>query len=200
MPPGCSSQWPSSQGSRFQTPSFGPLFKVESVSCSVMSDSLRPHSPPGSSVHGISQARILEWVAIPADPGDRDQTQHLLHCRQILFCLNHQRLSLTIYKMGIYRTSLMVQWLRLCPSTAGGKGLIPGWGTKILLATQCGQKKKLKWRYKCLPSPGLLRKGAVLLGTRPGRTHSLASGPAASVCSVYFGNGWRRKQMQVFCC
>ena len=25
--------------------------------------------PPGSSVHGISQARILEWVAIPS-PGD----------------------------------------------------------------------------------------------------------------------------------
>ena len=23
------------------------------------------HSPPGSSVHGISQARILEWAAIP---------------------------------------------------------------------------------------------------------------------------------------
>ena len=26
-------------------------------------------SPPGFSVHGISQARILEWVAIPS-PGD----------------------------------------------------------------------------------------------------------------------------------
>ena len=26
-------------------------------------------SPPGSSVHGISQARILEWVAVPP-PGD----------------------------------------------------------------------------------------------------------------------------------
>ena len=26
-------------------------------------------SPPGSDVHGISQARILEWVAIPS-PGD----------------------------------------------------------------------------------------------------------------------------------
>jgi len=31
-------------------------------------------SPPGSSVHGISQARILEWVAMPSprdlpDPG-----------------------------------------------------------------------------------------------------------------------------------
>ena len=26
-------------------------------------------SPPGSSIHGILQARILEWVAIPS-PGD----------------------------------------------------------------------------------------------------------------------------------
>ena len=39
-----------------------------------MSDSLRPVDPPGSSVRGILQARILEWVAIPSaedlpDPG-----------------------------------------------------------------------------------------------------------------------------------
>ena len=36
------------------------------VSHSVMSDSLQPHgfSPPGFSVHGIFQARMLEWVAI----------------------------------------------------------------------------------------------------------------------------------------
>ena len=26
-------------------------------------------SPPGSSVHGILQARILEWVAMPPPPG-----------------------------------------------------------------------------------------------------------------------------------
>ena len=35
-------------------------------------------SPPGSSVHGILQARILEWVAIPFSRGSswpRDQTQ-----------------------------------------------------------------------------------------------------------------------------
>ena len=38
---------------------------------SVMPDSLRPHglSPPGSSVHGILQARILEWVAFPFSRG-----------------------------------------------------------------------------------------------------------------------------------
>ena len=38
-------------------------------------------SPPGSSVHGILQARILEWVAIPSfrelSP-PRDQTTSLL--------------------------------------------------------------------------------------------------------------------------
>jgi len=34
-------------------------------------------SPPGSSVHGISQARVLEWVAIPFSRGSsqpRNQT------------------------------------------------------------------------------------------------------------------------------
>ena len=67
----------------------------ESASCSVVSDSLRPHdcSSPGSSVHGILQVRILEWVAIPfsrRSSWPRDRTQVSLHCRQILYCLNHQ--------------------------------------------------------------------------------------------------------------
>ena len=33
----------------------------------------------------------------------------------------------------------MVQWLRLHSSNAGGIGLIPGQGTEILQAIQCGQ-------------------------------------------------------------
>ena len=41
-------------------------------------------------------------------------------------------------------TSLAVQWLRLCTSTAGVKSSIPGRGTKILSAVQCGQKEKKK--------------------------------------------------------
>ena len=36
--------------------------------------------------------------------------------------------------------SLVVQGLRLHASTAGGTDLIPGQGTKIPHATQCGQK------------------------------------------------------------
>ena len=43
----------------------------ESVSHSVVSDSVQPMdcSPPSSSVHGILQARILEWLPFPS-PGD----------------------------------------------------------------------------------------------------------------------------------
>ena len=39
-------------------------------------------------------------------------------------------------------TSLVVQWLRLQASTAGGTGSIPGRGTEILHAAWHGQKKK----------------------------------------------------------
>ena len=45
-------------------------------------------SPPGSSIHGISQARIPGWVAISFSRGSsqpRDRLNpHLLHCRRIL--------------------------------------------------------------------------------------------------------------------
>ena len=40
----------------------------DSWESSVMSDSVRPYglySPPGSSVHGVHQARVLEWIAMP---------------------------------------------------------------------------------------------------------------------------------------
>ena len=45
-------------------------------SCPTLCDPM-DSSPPGSSVHGISQARILEWVAISfsrASSRPRDQT------------------------------------------------------------------------------------------------------------------------------
>ena len=50
-------------------------------------------SPPGSSVHGIFQARILEWVAISYFKGysrPRDQTHISWIGRQIFLPLSHQ--------------------------------------------------------------------------------------------------------------
>ena len=50
------------------------------------------YSPPGSSVHGIFQARLLEQIAIPfsLDLPYPASNLGLLHCRQIIYslCLN----------------------------------------------------------------------------------------------------------------
>ena len=49
-----------------------------------------------------------------------------------------------------------VQWFRHCASVAGGTGLTPDQGTKILHATQHGQKKKKKCQEEavCLALSG----------------------------------------------
>ena len=69
-------------GWRWGQTNFGLRYalKSESVSHSIVSDSLWPMdwSLPGSSVHGILQARILQWVAIPFSRGSsrpRDRTR-----------------------------------------------------------------------------------------------------------------------------
>ena len=54
-----------------------------STLCNAMDCSL-----PDSSLRGILQTKILEWVAMPSSRGSswpRDLNPHLLHCRQILY-------------------------------------------------------------------------------------------------------------------
>ena len=78
--------------------------KEVKVSHSVMSDSFRPHghmSTPawGGSVHGILQARILEWVAISFSRGiflTQELNLGLLHWRQILYHLSYQEAPKTM--------------------------------------------------------------------------------------------------------
>ena len=53
----------------------------------------RDRSPPDFSAHGILQARILEWMAIPfsrKSSWPKVRTCISRHCRQILYHLSHQ--------------------------------------------------------------------------------------------------------------
>ena len=54
-------------------------------------------SPPGSSIHGIFQARVLEWVAISFSRWviflTLGSKPSLPHCRWILYQLNHKGTS-----------------------------------------------------------------------------------------------------------
>ena len=77
------------------------LLESESVSHSVRSDSVT-----GSSVHGILQERILEWVAIPFSEDFLTQGSNLglLHCRQILYHLSHLG-SMSLSKLRVVSLS-----------------------------------------------------------------------------------------------
>ena len=61
-------------------------------SCPTLCDPM-DYSLPHSSIHGIFQAKVLEWVAISFSRGSswpRDWTWVSLHCRQMLYLLSHQ--------------------------------------------------------------------------------------------------------------
>ena len=80
-------------------------------------------------------------------------TFKLFHsCDVNLFYIHRISMSLLLYhyyyfgedffKNILKRTYLVVQWLRLCASTAGFMGSVPGWGIKILHAVKCGTPSK----------------------------------------------------------
>ena len=57
-------------------PNTGRAVRLVAQSCPILCDPM-DCSPPGSSVHGILQARTLEWVAMPSSRGSsrpRDRT------------------------------------------------------------------------------------------------------------------------------
>ena len=63
------------------------LYVYISESCLTLCDPM-DYSPSNSSVHGILQARILEWVTMPFFQGiflNWASNPCLLHCRQILY-------------------------------------------------------------------------------------------------------------------
>ena len=85
-------------------------------------------SPPGPSVHGISQARVLEWVAISSPRGSSrpmDQTHVSCISCQPRRSLNPSSRSLELSRgllpgLGSLRGLLPLEWS--CPSVKGGGG------------------------------------------------------------------------------
>ena len=111
------------------------------VSRSIVSDSCNPmdYIPPGSPVHGILQARILEWVAIFFLQGiflTQEWNPGLMQCRQIIYHLSHQGLSLPPCclttsahgDMSIFHLVLCQQWQHRKPH-----GFLQGYRSLFLI-------------------------------------------------------------------
>ena len=99
----------------------------------------KDYSPPGSSVHWISQARILDQVAISffrahSQPGDQSHVS-CVSCigRQILYHWATLGASLITYlptksPWGAFQVALVVKNPPAIAGDAGDVGLIPGLG------------------------------------------------------------------------
>ena len=122
-------------------------------------------SPPGSSVHGILQARILEWVAIPLSRGSsqsRDQTQ-VSQIAGGLFTI----LSIREQKLGIESKS-RVQCMHTTTTRGVGRtskspsSLTPGHTLTLILSKDpaCPSFGKEQAKETCLFSPPPLQQGS----------------------------------------
>ena len=165
------------------------LYWIEEWSLSVMSDSLQPVncSPPGPSVHGILQARILEWVAISFSrgsswPRDRTQVSHIVG-RCFNLCTTRE---------------LQIQVLT---SKISGEERMPGWKKK---GKEVGEGWLKGWPYRCLLPPtdiqalwdislGLQRRedwNSALPGIRPDQIQNSSSLPRGGDHSPILSSGW----------
>ena len=95
-----------------------PWVQCAALRHSAVSDTLRPMncSPPGSSVHPIFQARILEWVATSSSRGaSQPRGQSCIFCigRRILYkCTTRETLrsSTEFYSPSVIILSDSLQW------------------------------------------------------------------------------------------
>ena len=106
---------PFHMGNEFQTPAQSAFIVcvVSLFSCVWLCKPM-VCSPPGSSVHGILQARILEWVAMPFSRGpSRPRDQTLVSClsctdRRVLYQLSRRGSPLCI--QSVFVVYLFYTW------------------------------------------------------------------------------------------
>ena len=132
---------------------------VRAQSCLMLCDS-KDCSPPGPSVPGILQARMLERVAIPFLQGlFRTQVWNpgLLQCRQILHHLSHQGSPMVDFNL-LFFSHIYFSYLFIWPSqvlVASHRAFHCGTQT---LAGACGLMWDLRSPTRdCIPVPYIAR-------------------------------------------
>ena len=89
-----------------------PRAAIGAAMCPTLCDPM-DCSPPGSPVHGIFQARVLEWVAISFSRIPiQGSNPSLLHCRQTLYRMSHQGSRVPTNLPQTLRSQLLSHFLK----------------------------------------------------------------------------------------
>ena len=117
------------------------------LSCLTLCDPM-DCSLPGSSVRGISQARVLGWVAMPSSRGSwrlGDLDLHLLcllHCRQFLHLLKPRERSRYRVKDMVNSHDVSTTQFLWCPSSV----LSPTLGCRLPDDTNTKWRHTISWK------------------------------------------------------
>ena len=129
-------------------------------------------SPPGCSVHGISQARILEWFAISfssRSSWSRDQTHVSCIGRQILYHWEKMIIIVNIYKNHIIIVTECLQLIKHMQSHHSSllSELHPcyRWESQAHEDWACDNNQRLPWKLR-LHTTSLFWKFCVILSLR----------------------------------
>jgi len=119
-----------------------------SQSCLTLCDPM-DCSPPGSSVHGILQARILEWVAMPSSTGSsrpRDRTRvSCVSCTAGRFFTAEALGKTTLYQQEFTKERSVRSQLHPVQHWKDSTERITGPQAKALVTQQCGLRLWFWW-------------------------------------------------------
>ena len=133
-------------------------------------------SPPGSSVHGILQARILEWVAMPSSRGSSQPCLlHLLHWQTASLPLVPPGKIYVIYVIYVFIFDCAVSSLLCGLFSSCSEQRLPFVASCTLLvavASLAAEHSLQSVESSVVAAPRALRTGSVVVGH--GLTRSLA--------------------------
>ena len=127
---------------------YGAQFSLVAQSCPTLCDPI-DCSTPGSSVHGIFQARIMEWVAIPfsrdfPDPGVESRSPALKADSLLSEPPGKPWFYFGILQTSSLGASLVAREVKELLDNVGDSSLIPG------LGRPCGGGNGISFQYSCL--------------------------------------------------
>ena len=150
------------------------------------------YSLPGSSVHGIFQAIVLEWIAISfskesSQPRDRTRVSHIID-RRFTVCDLSQKAD-SEFERGLTWSSPSTALYQITQWSSSTTRLLDGWS------------RASNWlpdhpsRVCCYPPPKLARSSMTYVDSSPDEDHHLPTLPSKSSLRSVLYSGYENREI-----